>query len=384
MPLWLGDWDLSKVPVSQVTKGIRRVKLSHTLKATRVAFDDPNLVSAGGLALAEAVGLRGLVDERLTVPTDKGANAGLKVSFCGAPCRRPSHLEPPCYARRTSRYERPVIGRYSRMSALRIQKTGLLKTTCGTRATWALRAWGSHPGRTSRCCHRNLGEPVNDEPVPVRCGVLVDHGHRLCRVPQTSHQVCQRRSGLCRQDRAGIAQVVELQVVPPGHGACDVPGRLDLRGTQVAPAPVMEEERLLSNLDVVRQVIGHHRHQVSLSVNTSVERLFSTMELQVGAYIGGAEPPRSFPTYPVRTSSPLRHDSHLPAPDLRRRPPAVRILHNICTTTRPICAYESPLLTTSANLFLTLSYLVRSSSTRRDAHFGSSRNRGSSPLSDTG
>jgi hypothetical protein len=47
-------------------------------------FDDPNLVSAGGLlpvlALAEEAGLRGLADEHLSVPTDKGANAGLKVA----------------------------------------------------------------------------------------------------------------------------------------------------------------------------------------------------------------------------------------------------------------------------------------------------------------
>jgi hypothetical protein len=49
-----------------------------------VAFDDPNLVSAGGLvpvlALAERAGLRDLADEHLSVPTDKGANAGLKVA----------------------------------------------------------------------------------------------------------------------------------------------------------------------------------------------------------------------------------------------------------------------------------------------------------------
>ena len=47
-------------------------------------FDDPNLVSAGGLvpvlALADRVGLRRLVDEQLTVPTDKGAHAGAKVA----------------------------------------------------------------------------------------------------------------------------------------------------------------------------------------------------------------------------------------------------------------------------------------------------------------
>lgn len=49
-----------------------------------MAFDDPNLVSSGGLvpvlALAERAGLRTLVDEHLSVPTDKGANPGLKVA----------------------------------------------------------------------------------------------------------------------------------------------------------------------------------------------------------------------------------------------------------------------------------------------------------------
>jgi hypothetical protein len=49
-----------------------------------VAFDDPNLVSAAGLvpvlALADRAGLSELADQYLTVPTDKGANAGLKVA----------------------------------------------------------------------------------------------------------------------------------------------------------------------------------------------------------------------------------------------------------------------------------------------------------------
>ncbi len=60
------------------------MKLSHTLRATSPTFDDPNLVSSAGLvpalALAERAGLRDLADEHLTVPTDKGANAGLKAS----------------------------------------------------------------------------------------------------------------------------------------------------------------------------------------------------------------------------------------------------------------------------------------------------------------
>lgn len=47
-------------------------------------FDDPNLVSSAGLvpmvALAESAGLRTLAQQHLSVPTDKGANAGLKVA----------------------------------------------------------------------------------------------------------------------------------------------------------------------------------------------------------------------------------------------------------------------------------------------------------------
>jgi hypothetical protein len=47
-------------------------------------FDESNLVSSGGLvpalALADRAGLRELADEHLIVPTDMGANAGLKVA----------------------------------------------------------------------------------------------------------------------------------------------------------------------------------------------------------------------------------------------------------------------------------------------------------------
>jgi hypothetical protein len=60
------------------------MQLSHTRPVASAVFDEPNLVSAAGLvpvmALARKAGLRGLADERLTVPTDKGANAGLKLS----------------------------------------------------------------------------------------------------------------------------------------------------------------------------------------------------------------------------------------------------------------------------------------------------------------
>jgi Transposase DDE domain group 1 len=48
------------------------------------AFDEPSLVSSGGLvpvlALAERAGLRGLAQQRLSVPGDKGAHAGAKVA----------------------------------------------------------------------------------------------------------------------------------------------------------------------------------------------------------------------------------------------------------------------------------------------------------------
>ena len=60
------------------------MQLKHAPRAMSVVFDDPNLVSAAGivpvLRLAEQVGVRRLADRHLAVPTDKGANAGLKVS----------------------------------------------------------------------------------------------------------------------------------------------------------------------------------------------------------------------------------------------------------------------------------------------------------------
>jgi hypothetical protein len=59
------------------------MRLSHIRPVASATFDDPNLVSAAGLvpilALAERSGLRRFADVHLSVPTDKGANAGLKV-----------------------------------------------------------------------------------------------------------------------------------------------------------------------------------------------------------------------------------------------------------------------------------------------------------------
>ena len=60
------------------------MQLCHTSAATSAVFDDPKLVSSAGLvpvlALARMARLQELVQKHLTVPTDKGANAGLKVT----------------------------------------------------------------------------------------------------------------------------------------------------------------------------------------------------------------------------------------------------------------------------------------------------------------
>ena len=60
------------------------MQLCHTPRATSAVFDDPNLVSSAGLvpvlALARSAGLAELAHRHLSVPTDKGANTGLKVT----------------------------------------------------------------------------------------------------------------------------------------------------------------------------------------------------------------------------------------------------------------------------------------------------------------
>ena len=60
------------------------MQLSHSRPVVSGVFDEPNLVSAAGLVpvmgLAERAGLGQLADKWMSVPTDKGANAGLKIS----------------------------------------------------------------------------------------------------------------------------------------------------------------------------------------------------------------------------------------------------------------------------------------------------------------
>src|SRR5688572_27908947 len=84
MPLRGGRIGLLHGSIRPSARDISEVKLSHTLVATSAVFDDPNLVSSAGLvpvlALADRAGLHELAHKHLTVPTDKGANAGLKVA----------------------------------------------------------------------------------------------------------------------------------------------------------------------------------------------------------------------------------------------------------------------------------------------------------------
>ncbi len=60
------------------------MRVSHTRSAVSVSFDEPNLIGSAGLVpvmeLAQDAGLQSLAQGRLSVPTDKGANAGLKVA----------------------------------------------------------------------------------------------------------------------------------------------------------------------------------------------------------------------------------------------------------------------------------------------------------------
>jgi len=59
------------------------MRLFHTPTVVSAVFDEPNLVSAAGLvpvmALAQRAGLGELAQARLSVPSDKGANAGAKI-----------------------------------------------------------------------------------------------------------------------------------------------------------------------------------------------------------------------------------------------------------------------------------------------------------------
>ena len=65
-------------------EGHLAVQVSHTPTALSGRFDEPNLIAAAGLVpvmeLARDSGLHELADRQLSVPTDKGANAGAKTA----------------------------------------------------------------------------------------------------------------------------------------------------------------------------------------------------------------------------------------------------------------------------------------------------------------
>jgi hypothetical protein len=67
-----------------VRKGIPKVQLSHAAPVRSAVFDDPALVSAGGLvpvvALAQRAGLGDLAADHVSVPGGPGCAAGLKVA----------------------------------------------------------------------------------------------------------------------------------------------------------------------------------------------------------------------------------------------------------------------------------------------------------------
>src|SRR5436190_16473776 len=83
MPLRAGRFGLATVPSTSTRKGISEMRLSHSLGRISTVFDDPNLVASAGLVpvmgLAQQAGLDRLARQHLSVPGDKGANAGLKV-----------------------------------------------------------------------------------------------------------------------------------------------------------------------------------------------------------------------------------------------------------------------------------------------------------------
>ena len=84
MPLCGWRIDLVEGSSRAVTKGISQVQLSHRSSAASAVFDEPTLVSAVGLVpvvgLAERAGLPRLADQWLSVPSDRGANAGVTVA----------------------------------------------------------------------------------------------------------------------------------------------------------------------------------------------------------------------------------------------------------------------------------------------------------------
>jgi hypothetical protein len=139
------------------------MQLSHALKATSAVLDEPNLVSAAGLvpmlALAEAAGLARRAQQQLSVPTDKGANAGLKVASLVAGMVAGADSIDDMRLLRHGGMGRVFTGRYAAStlgSFLRSFTFGHVRQLDAVAALQ--RHWSAHP-RTSdgRRRHRSLG-----------------------------------------------------------------------------------------------------------------------------------------------------------------------------------------------------------------------------------
>src|SRR3954466_14460698 len=83
MPLLPGTMWLCRRSRRSTQEGIRWMRLSHGSSALSATFDDPNLVSAGGLApvvaLAQDCRLGELVADKLTLKATGGVNAQVKI-----------------------------------------------------------------------------------------------------------------------------------------------------------------------------------------------------------------------------------------------------------------------------------------------------------------
>ena len=83
MPCCVRRMWLAPVTFDLLRRSIRGIQISHTLSHVPAVFDDPNLVSCGGLtpvvALAQRCGLAELVADKLTLTAKGSANAHLEI-----------------------------------------------------------------------------------------------------------------------------------------------------------------------------------------------------------------------------------------------------------------------------------------------------------------
>lgn len=140
------------------------MRLSHTLARMSVAFDVANLVSATGLIPLlgwASWGQADLADERLSVATDMGANAGLKVAspVGGWSPARTASMTWRCFG----------LG-----AGGRTRTVSTARRTPQEAALTFLAGFGGKPGRqssqppdTSTHCRTSLGYQTRKRPLPM-------------------------------------------------------------------------------------------------------------------------------------------------------------------------------------------------------------------------